>query len=309
MANAAKTKFLIVIAGPTAVGKTDLSIKLAQHFHTEILSADSRQFFREMNIGTAKPTPAEQQNIKHHFIDSHSISKEYNAGQFETDALEILGKIFQEKDVAIMVGGSGLYVRALCEGMDEMPEVAPEIRESLNQKLETEGLETLCLELEKLDPEYFTQVDKANPQRVIRALEVCLASGKPYSYFRSQQKKQRPFQIIKIGLTRNREELYKRIDLRMDQMLAQGLLEEAKSLEKYKTHNALHTVGYTEIFDFLEGKDDWEEAVRLLKRNSRRYAKRQLTWFRKDPEFTWFEASQEKEILEFIEAKMQEGND
>ncbi|MBK0403938.1 tRNA (adenosine(37)-N6)-dimethylallyltransferase MiaA [Adhaeribacter sp. BT258] len=307
MANSAKTKFLIVIAGPTAVGKTDLSIKLAQHFNTEILSADSRQFFREMNIGTAKPTPAEQQNIRHHFIDSHSISEDYNAGQFEADALDILDKLYQEKDVAILVGGSGLYVRALCEGMDEMPEVAPEIREELNQKLEAEGLETLCLELEKLDPEYFAQVDKANPQRVVRALEVCLVSGRPYSYFRNQQKKQRPFRIIKIGLTRNREELYKRIDLRMDQMLAQGLLDEAKSLEQYKTHNALQTVGYTEIFDFLEGKYDWAEAVRLLKRNSRRYAKRQLTWFRKDPEFTWFEASQEKEILHFIEAEMHAG--
>jgi len=213
-------KFLIVIAGPTAVGKTDLSIKLAQHFNTEILSADSRQFFREMNIGTAKPTPEEQQGIKHHFIDSHSISEEYNAGQFETDALEILDRIFQEKDVAILVGGSGLYVRALCEGMDEMPEVAPEIREELNRKLETEGLETLGKELEKLDPEYYEQVDRANPQRVVRALEVCLASGKPYSYFRSQQKKERPFRIIKIGLTRNREELYQRIDMRMDLMLA-----------------------------------------------------------------------------------------
>ncbi|MFC5271601.1 tRNA (adenosine(37)-N6)-dimethylallyltransferase MiaA [Adhaeribacter terreus] len=308
MANPAKTKFLIVIAGPTAVGKTDLSIKLAQHFNTEILSADSRQFFREMNIGTAKPTPEEQQNIRHHFIDSHSITEEYNAGQFEADALKILDEIFQEKDVAIMVGGSGLYVRALCEGMDDMPDVAPEIREELNLKLETEGLETVGKMLEKLDPEYFALVDQANPQRVIRALEVCLASGKPYSYFRSQQKKQRPFQIIKIGLTRNREELYKRIDLRMDQMLAQGLLDEAKSLEKYKSHNALQTVGYTEIFDFLEGKYDWHEAVRLLKRNSRRYAKRQLTWFRKDPEFTWFEASQEKEILEFVEAKMHAGN-
>ena len=304
MANAAKTKFLIVIAGPTAVGKTDLSIKLAKHFHTEILSADSRQFFREMSIGTAKPTLEEQQGVKHYFIDSHSISEEYNAGQFEIDALKILDKIFQEKDVAILVGGSGLYVRALCEGMDEMPEVAPEIREKLNQRLETEGLETLCLELEKLDPEYYAQVDKANPQRVVRALEVCLASGKPYSYFRNQKKKVRPFQVIKIGLTRNREELYQRIDLRMDMMLQQGLLEEAENLEKFQNHNALQTVGYTEIFDFLKGKYDWEEAVRLLKRNSRRYAKRQLTWFRKDPDFTWFQASEEKEILAFIEERL-----
>ncbi|HSI91166.1 MAG TPA: tRNA (adenosine(37)-N6)-dimethylallyltransferase MiaA, partial [Adhaeribacter sp.] len=293
MENPAKSKFLIVVAGPTAVGKTDLSIRLAKHFKTVILSADSRQFFRELNIGTAKPTPEEQQGVTHYFIDSHSISEEYNAGQFEADALELLDRVFKEKDVAILTGGSGLYVRALCEGMDEMPEVAPEIREELNRKLETEGLETLCQQLEKLDPEYFAQVDKANPQRVVRALEVCMASGKPYSFFRNQQRKPRPFGIIKIGLTRPREELYQRIDLRMDQMLAQGLLEEAKSLLPYRQHNALQTVGYTEIFGFLDGEYDWEEAVRLLKRNSRRYAKRQLTWFRKDPDFTWFEASQE----------------
>ena len=304
MENPAKSKFLIVVAGPTAVGKTDLSIRLAQHFKTVILSADSRQFFRELNIGTAKPTPEEQQGVTHYFIDSHSISEEYNAGQFEADALELLDRVFKEKDVAILTGGSGLYVRALCEGMDEMPEVAPEIREELNRKLETEGLETLCQQLEKLDPEYFAQVDKANPQRVVRALEVCMASGKPYSFFRNQQRKPRPFGIIKIGLTRPREELYQRIDLRMDQMLAQGLLEEAKSLLPYRQHNALQTVGYTEIFGFLDGEYDWEEAVRLLKRNSRRYAKRQLTWFRKDPEFTWFEASQENEILTFIEARI-----
>ncbi|KAA9332708.1 tRNA (adenosine(37)-N6)-dimethylallyltransferase MiaA [Adhaeribacter soli] len=303
---ASPAKFLIVIAGPTAVGKTDLSIRLAKHFDTVILSADSRQFFREMHIGTAKPTPEEQQGVKHYFIDSHSISEEYNAGQFEADALEILDRVFQEKDIAILVGGSGLYVRALCEGMDEMPEVASEIRESLNKRLEEEGLEVLVQELEKLDPEYYAQVDKANPQRVVRALEVCLASGKPYSWFRSQQKKERPFQIIKIGLARDREELYQRIDLRMDLMLKQGLLEEAKALLPYKNHQALQTVGYSEIFDFLEGKYDWEETVRLLKRNSRRYAKRQLTWFRKDQGFKWFEASQENEILAYIEAEMKQ---
>lgn len=303
---AAPQKYLIVIAGPTAVGKTDLSIGLARHFNTVILSADSRQFYREMHLGTAKPTPEEQQGIPHYFIDSHSITEEYNAGQFEEDALALLDKIFQEKDVALLVGGSGLYVRALCEGMDEMPDVAPEIREKLNQRLETEGLETLCLELQKLDPVFYEQVDKSNPQRVIRALEVCLASDQPYSFFRSQPRKKRPFQIIKIGLNRDRAELYRRIDLRMDQMLENGLLEEAKSLLAYKNHNALQTVGYTEIFDFLEGKYDYEETVRLLKRNSRRYAKRQLTWFTRDPEFTWFDPRQETEIVQFIENRMRE---
>jgi tRNA dimethylallyltransferase len=296
----ATPKFLIVVAGPTAVGKTDLSIKLAQYFDTVVLSADSRQFYREMNIGTAKPTHVEMQGVPHYFIDSHSISEEYNAGQFETDALQILDTVFKEKDVAILVGGSGLYVRALCEGMDEMPEIPEGIREALSRKLETEGLENLVTELEKLDPEYAAQVDQANPQRVVRALEVCLASGQPYSAFRSRQKKERPFQIIKIGLTRDRETLYRRIDLRMDQMLAQGLLEEVKSLQPYRSHNAMQTVGYSEIFDYLDGVYDWEEAVRLLKRNSRRYAKRQLTWFRKDPDFHWFEPQQWEEILAFI---------
>ena len=303
---AALSKFLIVIAGPTAVGKTDLSIKLSRRFKTVILSADSRQFYREMNIGTAKPTLEEQQGVKHFFIDSHSISEEYSAGQFEADALEILDRVFKEKDVAILVGGSGLYVRALCEGMDEMPEISPEVREKLNARLASEGLEKLTAELKKLDPDYYDRVDKSNPQRVVRALEVCLSSGKPYSWFRSQQKKARPFRIIKIGLERPRTDLYYRINLRMDQMLEKGLLEEAKALLPYKDHNALQTVGYTEIFDFLEGKYDWEEAIRLLKRNSRRYAKRQLTWFKKDPEFTWFEPDLEAEILEFIDAKMQE---
>lgn len=300
----ANQKTLIVVAGPTAVGKTDLSIKLAQQFDTVVLSADSRQFYRELNIGTAKPTAAEMQGVKHYFIDSHSIAEEYNAGQFEVDALKVLYQVFREKDVAILVGGSGLYVRALCEGMDEMPEIPEGIRETLTDRLETEGLGKLVAELATLDPEYATQVDKSNPHRVVRALEVCLASGKPYSWFRSQQKKERPFKIIKIGLTRDREDLYRRIDLRMDQMLQQGLVEEAKSLLPYRLHNALQTVGYTEIFDFLDGNYDWEEAERLLKRNSRRYAKRQLTWFRKDPDFRWFEPNQWEEILAYIQSEL-----
>ncbi len=297
-------KFLIVVAGPTAVGKTDLSLKLASHFQTVILSADSRQFYREMNIGTAKPDPGEQQGIPHYFIDSHSITEEYNAGQFETDALEILSEIFKTHEVAIVVGGSGLYVRALCEGMDEMPDVPSEIRKNLNEQLNQSGLRELSRQLAQLDPEYAKQVDTSNPQRVIRALEVCLASGKPYSWFRSRQKKERPFRILKIGLDLPRTELYYRIDQRMDQMLAQGLLDETKQLLPFKERNALQTVGYSEIFDFLEGKYDWEETVRLLKRNSRRYAKRQLTWFKRDPDFAWFRPDQETEILEYIKAQM-----
>jgi len=297
-------KYLIVVVGPTAVGKTDLCVRLASHFKTEVISADSRQFYREMNIGTAKPTIAEQQGIKHHFVDSHSITEEYNAGAFEQDALRLLDELFKKHDVVIVTGGSGLYVRALCEGMDEMPETDPEIRTALTHTFETEGLEPLLSQLQQLDPEYFNQVDKANPQRIIRALEVCLSSAQPYSSFRKSERTKRPFNIIKIGLTRDRQELYNRIDLRMDQMLEQGLLEEAKALYPYRSHNALQTVGYKEIFDYLEGKYDWEEAVRLLKRNSRRYAKRQLTWFTKHPEeYTWFHPQEWQEIVRDVEFK------
>ncbi|MER2997886.1 tRNA (adenosine(37)-N6)-dimethylallyltransferase MiaA [Pontibacter populi] len=303
--NMAKDKYVIVVVGPTAVGKTDLCVNLATHFNTEVVSADSRQFYKEMQIGTAKPTLAEQKAIPHHFVDSHSIAEEYNAGAYEQDALQVLDKLFKDHDVVIVTGGSGLYVRALCEGMDEMPETDPEIRTALTAKLEAEGLESLLARLQQLDPVYYSQVDKANPQRVIRALEVCLSSGQPYSSFRKSDKASRPFRTIKIGLTRDRQELYNRIDQRMDQMLQQGLLEEAKALYPYRSHNALQTVGYKEIFDYLEGKYDWEEAVRLLKRNSRRYAKRQLTWFTKHPEeYTWFHPQQWQEIVDFIVRKL-----
>jgi tRNA dimethylallyltransferase len=301
-----KDKFVVVVVGPTAVGKTDLCVNLAAHFKTEVVSADSRQFYKEMQIGTAKPTIEEQQGIPHHFVNSHSIAEEYNAGAYEQDALQLLNTLFKEHDVVIVTGGSGLYVRALCEGMDEMPETDPAIRAELTAKLEAEGLEPLVTQLKALDPEYYYQVDKANPQRVIRALEICLSSGQPYSSFRKSDKATRPFQTIKIGLNRDRQELYDRIDLRMDQMLQQGLLEEAKALYPFRTHNALQTVGYREIFDYLEGKYDWEEAVRLLKRNSRRYAKRQLTWFTKHPEeYTWFHPQQWEEIVDFIVRKLE----
>jgi tRNA dimethylallyltransferase len=298
-------KYLIVVVGPTAVGKTDLCVNLAAHFNTDVISADSRQFYREMQLGTAKPTPEEQKGITHHFVDSHSIAEEYNAGAYEQDALQLLDQLFQEQDVVIVTGGSGLYVRALCEGMDEMPETDPAVRTALTATFETEGITPLLAQLQQLDPTYYDQVDKANPQRVIRALEVCLSSGQPYSSFRKSDRTTRPFQIIKIGLTRDRQELYNRIDLRMDQMLQQGLLEEAKALYPYRAHNALQTVGYKEIFDYLDGKYDWEEAVRLLKRNSRRYAKRQLTWFTKHPdEYAWFHPQQWQEIVSFIEGKV-----
>lgn len=302
-----KQKHLIVVVGPTAVGKTDLCVQLAKHYETEIISADSRQFFREMNIGTAKPTTDEQQGVPHHFVDSHSIAEEYNAGAFEQDVLALLEQLFQQHHAVILTGGSGLYVRAVLEGMDEMPETDPTVREKLSRLYEEEGIQALLDKLQELDPIYYAQVDKANPQRVIRAVEVSLSSGFPYSSFRRSKQQERPFNIIKIGLTRDRSELYQRINQRIDLMLQQGLLEEAKALYPFRAHNALQTVGYKEIFDYLEDKYDWEEAVRLLKRNSRRYAKRQLTWFKKNPnEFAWFEPQQWQEIVRYIDERMKE---
>lgn len=293
-------KKLVVVVGPTAVGKTSLCIKLAQLFNTDIVSADSRQFYRELNIGTAKPSIEEMQGVKHHFIDSHSVEEEYDVGKYEADALALLEKLFKEKDIIILTGGSGLYIKAVCEGFDEMPEVIEGLREKLNRQYAENGLAPLVKELEDLDPEYATEVDTDNPQRVIRALEVIKSAGKPYSSFRKQSKKVRPFDILKIGLVREREELYERIDQRMDEMLAQGLLKEATGLYKYKNKYALQTVGYQELFDFIDNKYDYAEAVRLLKRNSRRYAKRQLTWFKKDKEIKWFHPREEDELINYI---------
>ncbi len=297
-----KQKTLIVIVGATAVGKTDISIKLAQYFDTEIISADARQWYKETTIGTAKPTTNEMQGIVHHLVDCFEIEKPYNIGDFEKDALEILEDIFSRKDIAILAGGSGLYVRALCEGIDEMPEILPHLRQELNENFEKNGLSDLLLQLKNLDENYYNQVDKANPQRVIRALEVCLSTGKPFSFFRKNTTAERPFNIIKIGLSRPREELYTRIDARMDIMLTQGLLQEATNLYPKKHLNALQTVGYREIFDFLEEKYDWEECLRLLKRNSRHYAKRQLTWFQKDTQIKWFPVEELEEIKTYIQS-------
>jgi tRNA dimethylallyltransferase len=290
---------VLVVAGPTAVGKTELCVKLARHFGAEIISADSRQFFRELTIGTAKPTPPEQQGIPHHFIDSHSISDDYNASTYEQDALRKLEEIFGRTRVAILTGGSGLYLKVVTEGMDEMPPADPEIRSRLSHTFAEEGLAPLLGQLDQLDPLYASTVDRANPQRVIRALEVCLFTGQPYSSFRQGRKAERPFRTVKIGLTRSREELYQRIDHRMDQMLAAGLVEEARSLIPYRRHNALQTVGYSEVFDYLDDKYDYAEMVRLLKRNSRRYAKRQLTWFGKDPEIKWFHPDEYGAIVQY----------
>lgn len=289
-----------MVAGPTAVGKTDLAIQLALEFQTEIISADSRQFFKETTIGTAKPSPAELAKVRHHFIDSHSIHNAYDVKQYEQDVLALLDRLFEVYSVVILTGGSGLYIDAICKGFDEIPDVPQSTRESIINQYEQLGITWLQQEVDRLDPEYFAIVDQKNPQRLMRALEVCLSTGKPYSSFRRSKSVERPFRIIKIALERDREELYQRIDQRMDHMIEEGLLEEAQSLYPLKYLNALQTVGYSEIFRFLDGEYDWDEAVRLLKRNSRRYAKRQLTWFRRDQEYQWFHPSDSDGIIKKV---------
>lgn len=297
-------KYLLVIVGPTAVGKTELCLKLAKKFNSEIISCDSRQFYREMNLGTAKPSQEELDQVPHHLIDSHSIFEEYDVKQYESDVLAILDKLYQKSNVVLLTGGSGMYADIITQGMDSIPDISPEIREEVIRLYQQNGLEWLQNQVSIHDPIYFAQVDRQNPQRLMRALEVCLGTQQPYSNFRQKKKVERPFVSIKIGLDRDREELYQRIDDRMDQMIEKGLFEEAESLFPYRNLNALQTVGYTEIFDFMEGVYDRVEAIRLLKRNSRRYAKRQMTWFRKDPEIQWFHPDQFNQIIDFISAQM-----
>jgi tRNA dimethylallyltransferase len=299
-----KSKVLIVIAGPTAIGKTALAIKIARHFNTEILSADSRQFFKEMSIGTAKPTNEELQAAKHHFINSHNIKEQVSVGSYEKEALELLHQLFQSHDVLVMVGGSGLYINAVLHGFDELPPVKEDIRKSLNDKLLNEGIIPLQQELQAIDPAYYAEVDIHNPQRIIRALEVYHSTGTTFSSFRSGIKKERPFKTIIIGLDMPREKLYERINTRVDLMIAQGLIDEVKTLQEYKHLNSLNTVGYSEIFDFLEGKITLVQAIDAIKQNTRRFAKRQLTWFRKTENIHWFSPEEEKKVISFIEKEI-----
>jgi len=293
-------KYLILVVGPTAVGKSDLCLKLAKKFDTAILSCDSRQFYREMNLGTAKPSEKELAQVPHHFINNLSIEDSYDVRDYEEDALALLEGLFQTKQVVLMTGGTGLFADVIANGLDAIPEVSSEIRIEIIQEFEEKGLPWLQGSVESVDPEFYAQVDRANPQRLMRALEIWRGTGLKFSSFRTKTKVKRPFEMIKIGLDRPREELYQRIDQRMDLMLRQGLFEEAKGLFGRRGLNALQTLGYSEIFDFLEGKYDEQEMVRLLKRNSRRYAKRQLTWFRRDPLIHWFHPSQEEEIFAYL---------
>jgi len=292
-------KTLIVIVGPTAIGKTSLAIDLAKHYQTEIISADSRQFFKEMSIGTAKPSEKELAEAPHHFINSHSITQLFSTGDFEVQALTLIEQLFTKHDVLVMVGGSGLYINAICNGLDDMPDIDLTIRERLNQQLANEGIEPIRKQLSELDPEYFAKVDQSNPQRMIRGLEVVLSTGQKLSSFLTSNKKERPFNIIKIGLNTEREKLYHQINQRVDLMMGHGLVEEVKALEPHKELNALKTVGYAEIFDYLSGSIDLTTAVDKIKQNTRRFAKRQLTWFRKDTETTWFEPGDTANVIAF----------
>lgn len=300
----ALSKTLIVIVGPTAIGKTALAINVAQHLNTEIISADSRQFFAEMEIGTAKPSKEELQAAPHHFIGSHHIQNLFSTGDFETQAISLLGTLFLKKNEVVMVGGSGLYVNAIVNGLDDLPETDLSIRAALNERFQAEGLDGIKVELAALDPEYFAVVDQFNTQRVIRGLEFVLSTGKKLSTFQLSSKKTRPFKMIKIGLNKDRQALYAQINARVDQMMAFGLLDEVRSLMPFREVNALKTVGYTELFDYLDGNCSLEEAVDRIKQNTRRFAKRQLTWFRKDQEIVWFEPNQTTEILEYIDEQL-----
>jgi len=287
-----------VIVGPTAVGKTAAAIAVAEKLGTEIISADSRQIFKELNIGTAKPSPEELQRVKHHFIGNKSIHENYDAGQYAREALALIHELFKKYDWLVMVGGSGLYIKAALEGFDEMPEVQEGLREEISNEYKTKGLSWLQQQVQEADPDFFASVDKQNPHRLMRALELLRSTDKLMNNLRVKKKIEHPFEVIKIGINLSRETLYQRIDTRMDKMIEDGLFNEAKEFYPHKDLNALQTVGYREIFGYFENEYDYDEAVRLLKRNSRRYAKRQLTWFLRDEETEWLKS--EQEILNWL---------
>ena len=293
-------KTLIVIVGPTGIGKTELAIQLAKYYHTDIVSADSRQFFKETAIGTAKPTESELQAAKHHFINSHSILEEFSVGDFEKEALRVIEGIFANNRYALLVGGSGLYINAICEGFDNIPKPGEGVRQKLNDLYAQEGITVLQDTLKKADPGYYSQVDLNNPQRLIRALEVFETSGLPFSSYRNKELTSRPFNIIKVGLNTSRAELYDRINRRVDLMMEKGLLKEVTGLLPYRNLNALNTVGYSELFEYLEGKVSLEEAVDKIKQNTRRFAKRQLTWFNRQQDIKWFKPGDPEEVIAYL---------
>lgn len=293
-------KTLIVITGPTAVGKTQLCLDIARHFNIPVINADSRQIYKELSIGTAKPTEKEIQDIRHYFVGTLSLQDYYSASIFEQQVLELLDNLFLENDYALMSGGSMMYIDAVCDGIDDIPTIDDATRETMKRRLKDEGLERLVEELHRLDPEYYAIVDRQNPKRVVHALEICTMTGKTYTSFRKKVKKERPFKIVKIGLNRDREELYGRINARVDQMMKEGLLNEARNVYQLKDLNALNTVGYKELFKYIEGIWSLDEAVERIKGNTRRYARKQLTWYKKDPMIRWFHPNQREEIINYI---------
>lgn len=297
---AAMVKTLIVLLGPTGVGKTDLSIDIAKHFGTSIISCDSRQMYKEMNIGTAVPSPEQLAAVPHYFIQTLSVEEYYNSWQFEVQALDKIRELFESRDVVVMSGGSMMYIDAVCKGIDDIPTISPELRSELMELYDREGLEYMQGLLKELDPVFYGQVDLSNAKRVLHAVEVCRMAGVPYSSLRKNTPKDRGFEIIRIGLNREKEELYDRINRRVDQMLEDGLEAEARRLFPLRSLNALNTVGYREFFDYFEGNTDYEEAVRLIKRNSRRYARKQLSWFRRDKDIRWFHPEARQEILDYL---------
>lgn len=293
---------LIVLIGPTGVGKTDLSLRLAEHFQTCIVSADSRQLYADLKIGTAAPTPEQLQRVQHHFVGTLKLTDYYSAAQYEVEVLKLLETLFAKQDTVLLTGGSMMYVDAICKGIDDIPTVDTETRQLMLQRYESEGLERLCAELKLLDPEYYKIVDLKNPKRVIHALEICYMTGKTYTSFRTCLKKERPFRIIKIGLTRDRKELYDRINRRVDQMMEEGLLEEAQQVYPYRALNSLNTVGYKEVFKYIDGEWTLPFAIDKIKQNSRIYSRKQMTWFKRDKEIHWFHPEEETKILEYLNA-------
>ena len=296
-------KFLIVILGPTGVGKTRVGIEIAKRLKTEIISCDSRQIYRELKTGTAVPSEKELAEVKHHFIQNKSIYDYYNASMFESEVMDLLDTLYGKYKYVLMVGGSGLYIDAVCYGIDDLPPVDPGLRKELIEKYENEGIESIRKQLKLLDPGYYSKVDLRNHKRILKALEVSLITGKPYSSFLKNKKKQRPFNVMKIGLSVNRDELYERINNRVDRMIENGLVDEVKKYYKDKHLNSLNTVGYKELFDYFDNKTTFEKAVELIKRNTRNYARKQLTWFKKQKDITWFGPDETDNIMDFIVSK------
>ena len=295
---------LVILLGPTGVGKTELSLRIAEHFGSPIISSDSRQLYKDLPIGTAAPTPEQMARVKHYMVGTLDLTDYYSASNFEEDVISLLNTLHQTTPTVVMTGGSMMYIDAVCKGIDDIPTVTPEIREAIYTQFECEGLEPILAELKEADPIHYDEVDRMNYKRVIHAVEICRMTGKPYSSFRTNIKKERPFKIIKIGLTRNRDELCDRSNRRVDQMMADGLLEEARKVYPYRHLNSLNTVGYKELFNYFDGEWSLDFAVEKIRRNSRVYARKQMTWFKRDEEIEWFHPEDETEILNSIEKKL-----